>query len=150
MPKVSDLLNHKGNREVAVISMDSRAVDGARMLAEQHIGVLVCRDDGNPLAGVFSERDVVRAFAERPDALSDLLVQDLATRDVVTCTPDDELSTITKVMRQGGFRHLPVVNAGEVVGLVSVTDIFSYLTEKAPPHERTEILAAYASMSLPI
>lgn len=150
MTTISDILDHKSNREVATIMLTAKAIEGAAALAQQQIGVLVCCDKNNTLAGVFSERDVVRAFAERPHEVPNLLVSDLATRDVITCAPEDNLKEVIRQMSQGGFRHLPVVSGGILKGLISVTDIFRYLNDNSAPHERMEIYAAYATMSLPV
>lgn len=150
MTKVSDLLNHKNSGEIAAVAMDEKAVNGAAILAKRRIGVLVCCDENDTLIGIFSERDVVRAFAERPTEVPDLLVSDMATRDVSTCAPDEDLKVVVKRMSHGGFRHLPVVKGDTLQGLISITDIFRYLNENAAPHERAEIYAAYATMSLPV
>ncbi len=94
-----------------------------------------------PVAGIVSERDLVRAFASHGADAMDLEAGKIMTRDVVTCDPDDSIDHVMEQMTRGRFRHLPVVRHGELLGLVSIGDVVKARLEEA--HHETEALKAY-------
>lgn len=134
------LIEEKGSA-VSTISPDDLVVDAARVMADERIGVLVCCDDPTVVAGVISERDIVRVFADHPDGVGDLLVHDVMTRDVKTCHMDDEIALAMAVMKKGGFRHLPIVDDGRLRGLISATDILMFYMKYANLNDRQTIVA---------
>ncbi len=143
MPKVSALLEEKGDFNVISVSPHTAIVEAAQVLAREKIGVLVCRDSEGGLVGIFSERDLVKAVADNNRDFASLSVRDLASPEVVTCKLADDLKDVIRTMGCGGFRHMPVVAGGQIVGLISVTDIFRHYTRHAPD-DQAEILCAYA------
>tara|TARA_R110001592_G_scaffold309733_1_gene584110 strand:+ start:2932 stop:3426 length:495 start_codon:yes stop_codon:yes gene_type:complete len=141
IPKtVRRLVEEKGSA-VSTISPDDLVVDAARMMAEEKIGVLVCCDDPTIVAGVISERDIVRVFAEHPEGVGAMLVHDVMTKDVRTCHMDDDIATAMAIMQKGGFRHLPVVDDGRLRALISATDILMFYMKYANLNDRQVILA---------
>jgi CBS domain-containing protein len=124
--QISDVLRVKGS-EVRTIAPDARVRDLLKRLAEFEIGALVVVDNGvgndAGLAGIVSERDVVRGLNDRGAALLDVKVADLMTPEVVTCSPDDHVDKIAEVMTERRIRHMPVVRNGELAGLVSIGDV---------------------------
>jgi CBS domain-containing protein len=96
------------------------------VLAEHRIGALVVRDGRRGLAGVVSERDIVRAIAARGPAALDETARDLMTAEVVTCEPDTTVEHLMGVMTQRRIRHVPVVVDGDLVGLVSIGDVVKH------------------------
>ena len=136
---VRRLLEEKGTA-VCTISPDDMVVDAARIMHDEHIGVLVCCDDPTVVAGVISERDIVRVFAEKRQDITELAVYDVMTKDVKTCHMDDSVEDAMTIMRAGGFRHLPVVDDGRLRGLISASDILMFYMKHASLHDRQVIL----------
>ena len=126
---VSRILNEKGWKvfTVAATAPLQQVID---VLAGNKIGVLVVLDGGGKLAGIVSERDVVRALAgSAADALA-RTAADVMTRGVETCTPDDAEADIMERMDAKGFRHLPVLAGGKLAGIVSLRDVIRLRIEK--------------------
>lgn len=119
---VEGLLRTKGT-EVATVMATTTVGDAVALLAERRIGALVVSEDGAHVDGIVSERDVVRALAERGPDLMAVPVADVMTTEVVTCsltTTVDELSTL---MTEGRMRHVPVMVEGALAGIVSIGDV---------------------------
>jgi len=138
---VSDILAQKGG-VVFTVTSGTTVAQVAQHLSTRRIGsVLVMSDDASTIAGIVSERDLVRALAQHGAAALDLEVQQIMTRDVVTCHPDDPIERIMGLMTAGRFRHLPVEDRGDLVGLISIGDVVKARLEETQ-HE-TEALKAY-------
>ena len=127
---VQSILKQKGRR-VQTMTPEALVSDAARVLSDQRIGILVVCDERNKVVGVLSERDLVRAIAERAVSIAELRVSDLLTRDIVTCTPHDTPQDVMRAMNERGFRHMPVVEDGELKGLISSGDILQYMLGEA-------------------
>jgi CBS domain-containing protein len=95
----------------------------AKLLAAHRIGAVVIRGAGGRLAGILSERDIVRALAEHGAGALALPVSQVMTREVETCGEDDTVAEIMERMTAGKFRHLPVMSNGKVTGLISIGDV---------------------------
>ncbi len=108
---------------VATARPDSTIADAARLLKERNVGALVITTEDGRLAGILSERDLVRGLPDHGADLLALKVKDRMTSEVTTCTPDDRVDDIMKLMTEGRFRHLPVVEGSKVVGIVSIGDV---------------------------
>lgn len=122
---VKAILSQKGS-EVLTIDPAATLADAAKLLAERKIGaVLITGVDGR-LAGILSERDIVRALAERGADILNERVDRTMTRKVVTCTEAETIASIMERMTAGKFRHLPVVDQGRLVGVVSIGDVVKY------------------------
>ena len=137
---VSDILTQKGGR-VFAITPDATLTDAVDMLATRRIGSVLVLDADGGIAGIISERDVVRAISNHGVAAMSLRVAETMTADVVVCDPDDSIDQVMAVMTSGRFRHLPVVRRGELYGLVSIGDVVKARLEDAR-HE-AEALKAY-------
>ena len=133
--KVGDIVQSKGQK-VITISPETSVVAAAEILHSKRIGILVVCNEALRMQGVFSERDVVRAVAQAPDGVSTLKVKDFLTRDVVTCTRKEKLQDVMKTMTDRRFRHMPVVENGELKGLISVGDVLKHLLKDAKSHQR--------------
>jgi len=118
--KVSAILDSKGRQVHSTGPGVSLALVASRLQAEK-IGALVVLD-GERLAGIVSERDVVRAFASRSGDAAGMQVDEVMTRQVLTCAPDDSLTDVLRLMTRHRVRHLPVMQGGRLVGLVSIGD----------------------------
>ena len=119
---VAAVLKRKGNRIVSATPEDSVAAV-TRLLTEHRIGaVLVIDEDGQPV-GILSERDVVRAVARDGAGALDRPAADLMTRELITGTPTDTVADMMAVMTQRRIRHVPIVESGRVVGVISIGDV---------------------------
>ena len=109
--------------DVATARPDATIADAAKLLKERNVGALVIMTQEGQLAGILSERDLVRGLPDHGADLLALKVKDRMTSEVTTCTPDDPIDGIMKLMTDGRFRHLPVVEEGKLVGIISIGDV---------------------------
>jgi CBS domain-containing protein len=140
--KVRQILDAKGG-EVATIAPDRTIQDAIGELGRRRIGSLVVVDAQGHLVGILSERDVVAQMAEHGMDLTRTHVRDLMTRTVTTCQPDDDVTAVTVKMTDGRFRHVPVMQQGKLVGLISIGDAVKARINELE-HER-EALRDYIS-----
>jgi CBS domain-containing protein len=122
---VKTILSLKGG-DIATIAPSASLATAAKVLAERRIGALVVIDAADRVAGMLSERDIVRALAEHGAAALDERLDRAMTRSVVTCTEAMTVGEIMKRMTAGRFRHVPVVELGRLVGIVSIGDVVKY------------------------
>ena len=137
---VSDILSQKGGL-VFTVTMGTTVAQIAQQLGTRRIGSVLVMADTDTVAGIVSERDLVCAMSRHGAAALDLEARQVMTRDVVTCHPDDSIDHVMEVMTTGRFRHVPVVDRGALLGLVSIGDVVKARLEEAR-HE-TEALRAY-------
>lgn len=126
---VDGILRAKG-ASVVTISPAQTIAELVRGLRTERIGAMVVSEDGRRLLGIISERDVVLGLAEHGPASLRMRVEDLMTRDVVTCTPDDTVKQLMATMTRRRIRHLPVVVDGRLRGIVSIGDIVKHRLEE--------------------
>ncbi len=105
------------------LSPQSSLSEAAHLLAQKRIGAVVVCGDGARVDGILSERDIVRAISREGAAALDARVSAYMTRDVVTCTRDVAMDDLMQTMTTGKFRHVPVVENGRLVGIVSIGDV---------------------------
>jgi CBS domain-containing protein len=101
----------------------------ATLLASHHIGAMPVRDAGGRIVGMFSERDIIRAFSERGASVGRLLVGDLMATKLVVCAPEDTMMTARKLMKANRIRHLPVMERERLVGLLSISDVLEVILQ---------------------
>ena len=123
--KVSDILRIKGDTVHTVLSWNTVGEAATRLAGPPAIGALVVSDDGfrERVDGIISERDIVRRLATDGAGLMKLTVADVMTQHVVTCSPDDPLAEIMVQMNRWRHRHLPVVENGKLLGMISQGDV---------------------------
>lgn len=126
--KVSDILDHKGTRVFTIKPSDTIATL-SRSLQQHRVGALVVSSNGATIDGIISERDIACSLAGRRGELHLLSVSALMTRNVVTCSPEDELSAVSEVMSKRHIRHLPVTVDGRLSGLISMRDVLEFQVE---------------------
>lgn len=119
--RIADLLRNKGT-EVSTVEPGAGVPDLVALLSERNVGALPVVEGGE-LVGIVSERDVVRRLHAGGAALLDLTVADIMTRSVTTCGPGDAVVDLAGIMTAGRFRHLPVLDGGRLVGIVSIGDL---------------------------
>ncbi len=123
MMPVSTILKSKGSAEVVRIPPAATVAEAAQVLSARRIGALVVSPDGTTLAGILSERDIVREIGRRGSAVLQDRVEALMTREVTTCAPADHTTQVLERMTVGRFRHMPVMDGGRLVGMISIGDV---------------------------
>ncbi len=118
---IAALLRQK-NTEVISVSPEATLMEVTALISSRRIGAVVVMAGEKRLAGVVSERDVVKAIAARGEAALRLTAADVMTTDVVTATPRTTVNEAMRMMDAGYFRHLPVMEDGEMIGIISVRD----------------------------
>ena len=129
------ILAAKGS-EVVSIEFTADLDAAAKLLNKHRIGALVVLGVGGRLAGILSERDIVRAMADVGSAVLQLPVAQVMTRNVSTCDVNDSISSVMERMTEGKFRHMPVLNRDHLVGLVSIGDVLKLNIEMQREHVR--------------
>ena len=119
---VAVMLNAKG-RDVVTTTAAASIAGAIDKLARHKIGALVVVDDQHKIAGIISERDIVRAIAERGAEVLSTPLSDVMTRTVVTCGESETVNQVMTRMTRGRFRHMPVVESGNLAGIISIGDV---------------------------
>jgi CBS domain-containing protein len=118
---VRTILKTKGQR-VVTVRQDTAIREVVATLSRERIGVVVVSDDGQTVAGILSERDIIRGLADKGANLLDLSARDLMTRSFTPAKIDMPILHVLDTMTNGRFRHMPVVDNGKLAGLVSIGD----------------------------
>ncbi|WP_339760505.1 CBS domain-containing protein [uncultured Hoeflea sp.] len=119
---VKQILDQKG-RNVVTVSPKMGTEEAVRFLADNKIGAVIVTGPGGKIAGILSERDIVRAVAAKgADALS-APISNIMTSKVTTCGEDHTINQVMELMTNGRFRHLPVEKDGSLVGVISIGDV---------------------------
>lgn len=119
---VASILKVKGS-DVVTVQGGSRVVEAVRLLVEHRIGAALVVGPDKSVAGIFSERDLAKAIAEHGATALERPVRDLMTCNVHSCRPSDSIEYVMTIMTEGRFRHLPVIDQGKLVGIVSIGDV---------------------------
>lgn len=125
--KISDILRHKSDTtraDVVTIAPSDTVTDLVAALAEHNVGALIALEGGR-VAGIVSERDVVRRIAELGSAVLEAPVSTIMTTSVVSCSSDDQVDSIAETMTERRIRHMPVIDGDEVIGVISIGDVVS-------------------------
>jgi CBS domain-containing protein len=126
---VKSILAAKGG-DITSIEPTADLAAAAKLLSAHRIGAVIIRGAGGRLAGILSERDIVRALAEHGAGALDLPVGQVMTRNVATCGEEDTVASIMERMTTGKFRHMPVVENDKLVGLISIGDVVKQRVEE--------------------
>ncbi len=118
---VASILRHK-DPDVVSVAPGHSVADIATVLAERRIGAALVQD-GGAVVGIVSERDIIQGLAKHGAHALDLTAADLMTRAVQTTTPATSVNDAMQVMTTGRFRHLPVMDGGALVGIISIGDV---------------------------
>lgn len=121
--KVKDILKDKG---LEVIAIDSTVtVDQAvKKMVERNIGAILIMREGE-FVGVFTERDVLKSWTNH-GSLDKVAIKDVMSKDILVASPNDDLEYVMTVMTNKRIRHMPVIDHGKMVGLVSIRDVVKY------------------------
>lgn len=123
--RISDVIRRKG-AEVVTIKPDDTVRQLLDLLAQHRIGALVVSADGSTVAGIVSERDIVRHIQSAGADVLDQPVEQIMTADVTTCGPDDGVEHLMRLMTDQRVRHIPVVVDGALHGIVSIGDVVKH------------------------
>lgn len=136
---VQQILKDKAEGTVITVPPGSSVGDAAKTLSAKRIGALVVSADGTDMAGILSERDIVRAIGSNgPGCLTDP-VDTLMTSKIVSATRDETIESVLAKMTEGRFRHMPVMDGATMVGLISIGDVVkAQLAELAMEKEALE------------
>jgi CBS domain-containing protein len=127
--QVSELLQEKGPL-VVTVQPDATVTDALSEMARHNIGAVIVSRDGRSIEGILSERDVVRSLTASGPTVLDGPVSAIMSSDVHTASPDDAVDLLMTTMTERRFRHIPVVDRGRVVGIVSIGDVVKSRTDE--------------------
>ncbi len=119
---IAQLLKAKG-RAVTTARPDAKLLDIVTSLASKRIGAIVIVGENGELAGIISERDVIHALAKSSETVLEDSVSKHMTREVVTCQESTTIDEMMELMTQGRFRHVPVIEDGALIGIISIGDV---------------------------
>ena len=127
--KVSSVLKHKGH-DVVTVAPQQTVTAVVKVLAQNRIGAVPVVNERGQIIGIISERDIIRGMSEHAEAVLALPADQLMTRDVKTCSSEDELVDLMEVMTLQRIRHLPVIQNGALHGIVSIGDVVKQRLEE--------------------
>jgi CBS domain-containing protein len=122
---VSDVIKRKGSDVKFVRSTDT-SKHLAERLREERVGAMVVSDDGEHIDGIISERDIAYGLATHGGDLHLVPVSRLMTKGVITCSSAETIAGVMRIMTQMRIRHLPIVDGGKLVGLISIGDVLKH------------------------
>jgi len=128
MNKVKHLLKAKGHR-VWKISKNATVLEAVKLMADRQTGSVVVMD-GDRLAGIFTERDFSRKVGQYEHKASEISVGEVMTHELITVGPDDSVNMCMEIMTEKHIRHLPVIENGHLVGIVSIGDVVKDMIEE--------------------
>lgn len=128
MMTIATILGGKG-RDIISVTPDHNVRDTVALLADKRIGAVPVMDGGE-VVGIFSERDVIHALDAHGPAALDKQVRDVMTSPAITVSPDQPAIGALSLMTRRRIRHLPVVQDGRVIGLVSIGDLVKYRIDR--------------------
>lgn len=141
---VRELLDQREPATVKCIRPDSSLRELAGQLRAHNIGAMLVTDDDDNLAGMVSERDLVRAITEFGDSFIGRSVADIITREVISCAPGDNVVDTLAVMNEKRIRHMPVLDAGKPVAMISIRE-FEHICRQLRIQSRTDFLTGLSN-----
>lgn len=120
---VKQILAQKGSTKVETISPRATISDAAQVLSTKRIGALIVSENGEDVAGIVSERDVVRELGVSGSECLSNTIESIMTAKVISCDPSDKAVKILETMTNGRFRHMPVFEDGKLAGVISIGDV---------------------------
>lgn len=121
--QVHQILRTKADDGVVTLPPGSTLAEAADLLASRRIGAVIVSPDGKRVSGILSERDIVRELGRKGAACLSEKIENVMTREIVSCRRDDSAQEIMQKMTDGRFRHVPVMEGHEMVGMISIGDV---------------------------
>jgi CBS domain-containing protein len=128
---VQDILRTKESQEVATTTGDRTVAEAARQLSQRRIGAVVVVNAAGHIAGILSERDIVRGLAQRGGDVMGMKVAELMTSAVLTCHAQDSIETLMATMTANRVRHLPVEDGQRLAGIITIGDVVKARLQEA-------------------
>jgi CBS domain-containing protein len=124
--KVRDILKDKGTK-VATIGAEKTICDAVKALVEKNIGSLLVQDEKGTIAGIITERDILKQCNQGIESFKEIKIKDVMTKDVIAASPDDDLDYVENIMIQNRVRHLPIISNQRLEGIISIGDLVNVL-----------------------
>ena len=140
---VSDILKTKGF-EIVTLTGSESVTEALAMMNQHRIGAVLIMTERGEIAGILSERDLVRAMHRFGRDVFDKTVSELMTAPVITCSPRDPIAAIMGMMTAQRFRHVPVIEGDRLIGLISIGDVVKSHIEEA--QAEVDALRRYISL----
>jgi CBS domain-containing protein len=121
--QVTQILASKADQSVVTIGPRATLAEAAALLSQRRIGAVIVTEGGGAPLGILSERDIVRELGRKGAGCLTMVVADVMTARLVTCTRDDTANDVMVRMTEGRFRHMPVMDGARMVGLISIGDV---------------------------
>jgi CBS domain-containing protein len=128
MGKVRNILQKKSNIVLSIVP-DTTVYDALDLMVEKNVGALLVLED-NHLMGIFTERDYARKVILKGKASKETLIREIMTEDPITVSPENTIEECMFLMTNKFIRHLPVIESGELKGIVSIGDVVKYIIEE--------------------
>jgi len=133
--KIRDVIELKGSN-IVTVSPESTLADAIGAMTGNHVGSAIVTDDSGQLAGIITERDVLRFCSDLDCSLTETQVRSLMTTDPIVALPEDEVTVMISTMIENRFRHLPVMDDGKLVAIISMGDLVKSQLKKAKVENR--------------
>ena len=144
--KVKDILKDKGS-EGAAIGAEDTTYDAVKKLVEKNIGSLLVLDEKGGIAGIITERDILKECDQRFQSLDKTRVRDVMTKKLIVASPDDDVDYVENIMTENRIRHLPIVSGEKLEGIISIGDLLN--VQRAQCKVENRYLKAYISGEYP-
>lgn len=141
---VRSIVDSKQIKQIITAKPSDTVSAAAQILAKHRIGAVIVSRDGAIVDGILSERDIVKALGTVGVTCMTLQVQDLMTSEVVGCKVDETADSVLQAMTRGRFRHMPVIEDGKVVGVISIGDVVKARMDEIE-HENTALTEMIAN-----
>ncbi len=119
---LKELLKHK-SAPLLFAKASTNILDATKSMCDHRVGSLLIQSDDDELLGILTERDILRFCSNHPDELKETSIEEVMTRDLIIATPDVSLEEAMSLMTEQRFRHLPVIEGGKPIGIVSIGDL---------------------------
>jgi len=136
MKTIKELLAHKGQGTVHTVEPEDTVFVAVTRMVEMNIGALLVTE-GKDIKGIMTERDYLRFITVKGQTARDTPVSEVMTRKVIYVTPDTELNEVMTIMTAERIRHVPVLNNGDLMGIVSIGDVVKRISQDQKVHIRT-------------
>jgi CBS domain-containing protein len=135
---VKQIISNKRMTQIISVKPGDSIATAAQVLAKHKIGAVIVSRDGAIVDGILSERDIVRGLGTTGVGVLSQQVRDIMTAEVIACHPEDTANSVMEKMSDGRFRHMPVVDQGKMVGVISIGDVVKARIDEIQ-HENTAL-----------
>lgn len=144
--KVKEILKGKG-AEVATVRVEETLYHAVKKLVEKNIGSLLVVDEKGAIAGIITERDILKQCDQRFQSLGETKVKEVMTKKLIVASPEDDIDYVENIMTENRIRHLPIVSGEKLEGIISIGDLVN--VQRAQCKVENRYLKAYISGDYP-